>query len=184
MRRGVLYNTAVRLKATKIALGHHADDIVETTFLNMFYGARLKAMPAKLVSDDKRNVVIRPMAYVRETLIKQYAELKAFPIIPCNLCGSQENLQRQAVKAMLSDWDDKFPGRVNNILHSLSRVTTSHMLDRKLYDFVNLSPETVNPGDELDTAFDYAETDNLDKPNSVSVEIFEGGLSKKNSSTV
>ena len=183
LRRGVLYNTAVELKATKIALGHHADDIVETTFLNMFYGARLKAMPAKLVSDDKRNVVIRPMAYVRESLIKQYAELKDFPIIPCNLCGSQENLQRQAVKAMLKDWDAQFPGRVNNILHSLSRVTKSHLLDRDLYDFENLTPMNIKPDDELDTAFDQNANAIPDQPNTVSVEIFDGGLHKKNSST-
>ena len=135
LRRGVLYNTAERIGASKIALGHHADDIVETAFLNMFYNSRLKAMPAKLKSDDGRNFVIRPLAYVREALIKQYAELKAFPIIPCNLCGSQPNLQRQAIKAMLAEWDRSQPGRVDNILRSLCQVTPSHLLDRELFDF-------------------------------------------------
>ncbi len=139
LRRGVLYNTAVELGATKIALGHHADDIVETAFLNMFFNARLKAMPAKLQSDDGRNVVIRPLAYVRENLIKRYAELRRFPIIPCDLCGSQPNLQRQAVKAMLQDWDASHPGRVENILRSLCRVTPSHLLDPELFDFQRLN---------------------------------------------
>ena len=135
LRRGVLYNTAERIGASKIALGHHADDIVETAFLNMFYNSRLKAMPAKLKSDDGRNTVIRPLAYVREAPIKRYAELKAFPIIPCNLCGSQPNLQRQAVKAMLVEWDRSQPGRVDNILRSLCQVNPSHLLDRDLFDF-------------------------------------------------
>jgi tRNA 2-thiocytidine biosynthesis protein TtcA len=157
LRRGILYNTAVELGATKIALGHHADDIVETMFLNMFYGARLKSMPPKLVSDDKRNIVIRPLAYVRERQIKAYAGLKEFPIIPCNLCGSQENLQRQSIKKMLQDWDEKSPGRVNNILKSLGRVTRSHLLDSDLYDFKGLSQTTMIPDDELDTAFDPPE---------------------------
>ena len=138
LRRGVLYNTAADIGATKIALGHHADDIVETAFLNMFYNSRLKTMPAKLKSDDGRNLVIRPLAYVRESLIKQYATLRKFPIIPCNLCGSQPNLQRQAIKAMLQQWDRSHPGRVDNILKSLCQVTPSHLLDRELFDFENL----------------------------------------------
>ncbi len=138
LRRGVLYNTAAEIGASKIALGHHADDIVETAFLNMFHNSRLKAMPAKLRSDDGRNVVIRPLAYVRESLIKQYAALREFPIIPCNLCGSQPNLQRQAIKAMLQQWDRSHPGRVDNILKSLCRVTPSHLLDRDLFDFSDL----------------------------------------------
>lgn len=138
LRRGVLYNTAEQIGATKIALGHHADDIVETTFLNMFYNSRLKTMPAKLRSDDRRNVVIRPLAYVRESLIKQYAALREFPIIPCNLCGSQPRLQRQAIKAMLQQWDKAYPGRIDNILKSLCQVTPSHLLDRNLFDFDNL----------------------------------------------
>jgi len=138
LRRGVLYNTAEEIGASKIALGHHADDIVETAFLNMFYNSRLKAMPPKLKSDDQRNVVIRPLAYVRESLIKQYAALREFPIIPCNLCGSQPRLQRQAIKAMLQQWDKTHPGRVDNILKSLCQVTPSHLLDRKLFDFENI----------------------------------------------
>lgn len=135
LRRGVLYNVAVEIGADKIALGHHADDIVETAFLNMFYNSRLKAMPARLRSDDGRNVVIRPLAYVRERLVKQYAGLREFPIIPCDLCGSQPNLKRQSIKAMLQQWDRGHPGRVDNILKSLCRVTPSHLLDRDLFDF-------------------------------------------------
>ena len=138
LRRGVLYNAASDLGANKIALGHHADDIVETLFLNLFFNSRLKAMPAKLRSDDGRNVVIRPLAYVRETLIKQLAALREFPIIPCNLCGSQPNSQRQKVKAMLAQWDQLYPGRVENVLGSLGRVTPSHLLDRDLFDFRQL----------------------------------------------
>ncbi len=138
LRRGILYNAATELGASKIALGHHADDIVETLFLNMFYNSRLKSMPAKLKSDDGRNIVIRPLAYVRETLIKQYAVLREFPIIPCNLCGSQPKLQRQAIKMMLKQWDDVHPGRVENILRSLCKVTPSHLLDHNLYDFGKL----------------------------------------------
>ncbi len=141
LRRGVLYNTAVELGATKIALGHHADDIVETLFLNLFFNSSLKTMPAKLKSDDGRNVVIRPLAYVRESLIKQYAALRDFPIIPCNLCGSQPNSQRQKVKAMLTQWDQLYPGRVENVLGSLGRVTPSHLLDRELFDFTNLGAD-------------------------------------------
>jgi tRNA 2-thiocytidine biosynthesis protein TtcA len=138
LRRGVLYNAAAELGASKIALGHHADDIVETLFLNMFYNSRLKTMPAKLKSDDQRNIVIRPLAYVRETLIKQYATLREFPIIPCNLCGSQPKLQRQAVKSMLQQWDLSHPGRVESILRSLCKVTPSHLLDTELFDFKTL----------------------------------------------
>jgi len=144
LRRGVLYKTANKIGASKIALGHHADDIVETAFLNMFYNGRLKSMPAKLVSDDKKNVVIRPLAYVREQQIKEYAELRQFPIIPCDLCGSQENLQRQSVKAMLAEWDKSHPGRVQNIFNALGRVTSSHLLDRKLFDFENLAVDDEN----------------------------------------
>ena len=138
LRRGVLYNTAAELGASKIALGHHADDIVETLLLNMFYNSRLKTMPAKLVSDDQRNIVIRPLAYVREALIKQYATQREFPIIPCNLCGSQPNTKRQMVKKMLREWDASQPGRVENILRSLAAVTPSHLLDTNLFDFATL----------------------------------------------
>ena len=154
LRRGVLYKTAGKIGASKIALGHHADDMVETAFLNMFYNGQLKSMPAKLVSDDKRNVVIRPLAYVRERLIKEYAELREFPIIPCNLCGSQKNLQRQSVKALLQDWDQQYPGRVQNIFNALSRVTPSHLLDRRLFDFENLTVSEADMLEELDIAFD------------------------------
>ncbi|MDC9595414.1 tRNA 2-thiocytidine(32) synthetase TtcA [Xenorhabdus anantnagensis] len=138
LRRGTLYSFAEKIGATKIALGHHLDDIVETLFLNMFHGARMKAMPPKLRSDDGRNVVIRPLAYCRETDLIQYAEHKQFPIIPCNLCGSQENLQRQAIKAMLVDWDKKTPGRVESIFKSIQNVSPSQLADKTLFDFVNL----------------------------------------------
>ncbi len=154
LRRGILYNTAEQLGASKIALGHHADDMVETLFLNMFYNGRLKSMPAKLISDDQRNIVIRPLAYVRETAIKAYAELRAFPIIPCNLCGSQPNLQRQTIKAMLKEWDLKNPGRVQNIFNSLTRVTASHLLDKDLFDFAGLTLEDSSQLREFDTAID------------------------------
>ncbi|MEZ9601525.1 tRNA 2-thiocytidine(32) synthetase TtcA, partial [Vibrio sp. 10N.286.46.A8] len=138
LRRGTLYSFAEKIGATKIALGHHLDDIVETMFLNMFHGARLKAMPPKLRSDDGRNVVIRPLTYCRETDLIQYAEHLDFPIIPCNLCGSQENLQRQNIKAMLIDWDKKTPGRVEKIFKSIQNVSPSQLADRELFDFVNL----------------------------------------------
>jgi tRNA 2-thiocytidine biosynthesis protein TtcA len=163
LRRGVLYKTAQKIGASKIALGHHADDIVETAFLNMFYNGRLKAMPAKLVSDDKNNIVIRPLAYARERLIKEYAELRAFPIIPCNLCGSQENLQRKSVKALFVEWDQHHPGRVQNIFNALCRVTPSHLLDRSLFDFENLTVSDVintntNGLQELEVEFDVEVT--------------------------
>ena len=157
LRRGILYNTAAQLGASKIALGHHADDIVETLFLNMFYNGRLKSMPPKLISDDRRNIVIRPMAYVREESIKNYARLREFPIIPCNLCGSQPNLQRQMVKAMLQQWDLSNPGRVQNIFNSLTRVTASHLLDRELFDFAGLSMTDSNHLQDFDTAIDAAQ---------------------------
>ncbi len=154
LRRGILYNTAEKLGATKIALGHHADDMVETLFLNMFFNGRLKSMPPKLVSDDRRNMVIRPMAYVRETIIKAYAELRQFPIIPCNLCGSQPNLQRRAVKAMLTEWDVSHPGRVQNIFNAMTRVTASHLLDNRLFDFCELNLNDCAELEELDVAID------------------------------
>jgi len=154
LRRGVLYKTAQKIGASKIALGHHADDIVETAFLNMFYNGRLKSMPAKLVSDDKNNIVIRPLAYAREQLIKEYAEIRAFPIIPCNLCGSQQNLQRQSVKALFRQWDQHHPGRVQNIFNALGRVTPSHLLDRGLFDFENLTTGDSDNIEDLDILFD------------------------------
>ena len=145
LRRGVLYRAAAELGANKIALGHHADDIVETLFLNLFFNSSLKAMPPRLRSDDGRNVVIRPLAYLREKQIKQYAALRDFPIIPCNLCGSQPNSQRQKVKAMLAQWDQLYPGRVENVLGALGRVTPSHLMDRELFDFSELKRDGNTP---------------------------------------
>jgi tRNA 2-thiocytidine biosynthesis protein TtcA len=138
LRRGVLYRVAAELGATKIALGHHRDDILATFFLNLFHGGQLKAMPPKLRSDDGRHVVIRPLAYVREDDLAAYAAEKAFPIIPCNLCGSQEHLERRQVRAMLREWERRHPGRVESILRALSEVRPSHLMDRKLFDFEGL----------------------------------------------
>lgn len=154
LRRGILYRTANEFGATKIALGHHMDDMVETLFLNMFHGARLKSMPPKLISDDKKNIVIRPMAYCREADLAQFAALQAYPIIPCNLCGSQENLQRKVIKKMLQDWDVQHPGRVANVFKSMTRVTSSHLLDSDLFDFENLSIEEADHIKEFDIGFD------------------------------
>jgi tRNA 2-thiocytidine biosynthesis protein TtcA len=153
LRRGVLYRVAGELGATKIALGHHRDDIVGTFFLNLFYGGRIKAMPPKLVSDDGRHVVIRPLAYVPEDDLERYAALRRFPIIPCNLCGSQENLKRKQVKEMLAEWERRFPGRTQNAFNALGRVTPSHLLDRSLFDFPGLRATGIpDPGGDL--AFD------------------------------
>ena len=135
LRRGALYRVAGEIGATKIALGHHRDDILATFFLNLFFGAKLKTMPPKLVSDDGKHVVIRPLAYVRERDLARYAEAMAFPIIPCNLCGAQENLQRKQVSAMLRDWEKQHPGRVETIFNALGNVVTTHLLDRTLRDF-------------------------------------------------
>lgn len=153
LRRGVLYRVARELGASKIALGHHRDDILETLFLNMFYGGKLKAMPPKLVSDNGEHMIIRPLAYVREKDLIRFAEAEAFPIIPCNLCGSQENLQRQAVKAMLNDWDKRFPGRIESLFSALQNVVPSHLADTDLFDFAGLQRGQV-PQDGGDTAFD------------------------------
>src|SRR5438067_13321469 len=135
LRRGALYRAATEAGATKIALGHHRDDILATFFLNLFHGGQLKAMPPKLRSDDGKHVVIRPLAYVAEDDLTAYAEQKAFPIIPCTLCGSQDNLQRKMVGEMLAEWEKRHPGRVESIVRALSEVRPSHLLDRKLYDF-------------------------------------------------
>jgi tRNA 2-thiocytidine biosynthesis protein TtcA len=140
LRRGVLYRVATELGATKIALGHHRDDILETFFLNLFHGGKLKAMPPKLRSDDGRHVVIRPLAYVEESDLEAYAELRQFPIIPCDLCGSQEQLQRKQVKAMLREWERQHPGRVESMFNALGNVAPSHLLDRALFDFEHLEP--------------------------------------------
>jgi tRNA 2-thiocytidine biosynthesis protein TtcA len=139
LRRGILYRVASELGATKVALGHHRDDIVETLFLNMFYGGRMKAMPPKLQSDDSRHVVIRPLAYCSERDIARYARARQFPIIPCKLCGSQDNMKRREVKAMLADWEKRDPGRTDRLFRSLQNVTASHLADRDLYDFANLT---------------------------------------------
>ncbi|MFC6672558.1 tRNA 2-thiocytidine(32) synthetase TtcA [Marinobacterium aestuariivivens] len=138
LRRGTLYGFADEIGANKIALGHHRDDILETFFLNMFYGGKLKSMPPKLVSDDGKNMVIRPLAYSREKDIAAYAGLKGFPIIPCNLCGSQENLQRQVIKEMLQGWDRSHPGRIETMFRSLQNVVPSHLADTGLFDFAGL----------------------------------------------
>lgn len=138
LRRGTLYGFADEIGATKIALGHHRDDIIETLFLNMFYGGKIKAMPPKLLSDDKRNIVIRPLSYCSEDDIIRFAEIKGFPIIPCNLCGSQENLQRQAVKDMLRQWEKQFPGRSETIFSAVKNIIPSQMADLNLFDFVGL----------------------------------------------
>jgi tRNA 2-thiocytidine biosynthesis protein TtcA len=134
----VLYRVAGELGATKIALGHHRDDILQTFFLNLFHGGKLKAMPPKLVSDDGKHVVIRPLAYVEEPDLEAYAELRQFPIIPCDLCGSQDQLQRQQVKAMLREWERQQPGRLESIFGALTNVAPSHLLDRSLFDFTKI----------------------------------------------
>ncbi|MBL4783119.1 MAG: tRNA 2-thiocytidine(32) synthetase TtcA [Porticoccaceae bacterium] len=138
LRRGSLYGFAQEIGATKIALGHHRDDIIETLFLNMFFGGKLKAMPPKLLSDDKKNIVIRPLAYCREDDLALLAEYKKFPIIPCNLCGSQENLQRQVIKDMLQTWEKEYPGRTETIFSAIKNVAPSQLADTKLFDFTGL----------------------------------------------
>lgn len=143
-RRGILYQFANAHGYNKIALGHHRDDLVETLFLNMFYGGKLKTMPPKLLSDDKKNIVIRPLAYCREKDIERYAALKAFPIIPCNLCGSQENLQRPVIKSMLQAWDRQFPGRIENIFRSMQNLVPSHLLDDEIFDFSGLQSRSCS----------------------------------------
>ncbi|WP_165905110.1 tRNA 2-thiocytidine(32) synthetase TtcA [Parashewanella curva] len=165
LRRGTLYGFAQHIGATKIALGHHRDDIIETLFLNMFYGGKMKAMPPKLLSDDRANVVIRPLAYCREKDIAEYAELKNFPIIPCNLCGSQENLKRQAVKDMLKQWDKQHPGRIETIYTAMQNTAPSQGVDREQFDFVSLKrdPNAKNTGSvsEADLpAFDFTDVSN------------------------
>ena len=153
LRRGILYRVAGELGATKIALGHHRDDILQTLLLNLFYGGKLKGMPPKLQSDDGKNVVIRPLAYVKETDLEKYAELRAFPIIPCNLCGSQPNLKRAEMKALIREWDKRFPGRVENMFNALTNVVPSHLMDPRLFPFAGL--RATGKADPLgDIAFD------------------------------
>jgi len=151
LRRGILYRVASELGATKIALGHHRDDILETLFLNMFYNGKMKSMPPKLKSDDGRHVVIRPLAYVKEADLARFADERKFPIIPCDLCGSQETLKRRELKALLREWEKRFPGRVESIFTSLSSVAPSHLMDRTLFDFGQLE---ANPAADGDIAFD------------------------------
>ncbi|UOD32498.1 tRNA 2-thiocytidine(32) synthetase TtcA [Massilia violaceinigra] len=143
LRRGILYRVADELGCNKIALGHHRDDILETFFLNMFFGGKLKGMPAKLVSDDGKHMVIRPMAYVKEADSERYAEVKQFPIIPCDLCGSQENLQRKQIKNLMREWEKKYPGRVESIFSSLSTVVPSHLMDQDLFGFKDIKADGV-----------------------------------------
>lgn len=152
LRRGILYRVADELGATKIALGHHRDDILETFLLNLFYGGKLKAMPPKLVSDDKKHVVIRPLAYVIERDIERYAVIQNYPIIPCNLCGSQDNLQRQAMKNMINEWDKTKKGWVESMFSAMGNIVPSHLMDGKLFDFRSLTVETEVA--EGDIAFD------------------------------
>lgn len=161
LRRGTLYAFAEKIGATKIALGHHMDDIVETMFLNMFYGSKMKAMPPKLRSDDKRNVVIRPLTYCREKDLIKFAELREYPIIPCNLCGSQENLQRQNIKAMLMQWDQQTPGRVENIFKSIQNVSPSQLADTELFDFANLPIDRTAPKAEYEYTDEVISSSNI-----------------------
>ncbi len=153
LRRGILYKTASRLGATKIALGHHRDDMLETLFLNLFYSGHLKSMPPKLVSDDGKQMVIRPLAYCSEQDIQTYSTQREFPIIPCNLCGSQENLQRKVIKGMLQDWSQRFPGRIESMAKALQNVVPSHLADPTLFDFTGLKTQST-PYDNGDIGFD------------------------------
>lgn len=156
LRRGILYRTATELGATKVALGHHRDDMLETLFLNMFHGGKIKSMPPKLVSDDGKHVVIRPLAYCNEKDIEKYAQAVEFPIIPCNLCGSQENLQRQNIKMMLQDWHRRYPGRIESMFRAMQNVTPSHLVDSKLHDFKSIKATGV-ASEDGDIAFDKPE---------------------------
>lgn len=157
LRRGILYRVADELGATKIALGHHRDDIVVTLLMNMFFGGRMKGMPPKLVSDDGKNVVIRPLAYVAETDLERWSAHRQFPIIPCSLCGSQDNLQRVQIKQMLRDWDKRFPGRVENLFNAMGNIAPSHMMDRDLFGFAELKATGVADA-AGDRAFDDDES--------------------------
>jgi tRNA 2-thiocytidine biosynthesis protein TtcA len=153
LRRGILYRVADELGATKIALGHHRDDMLQTFFLNMFFGGKLKGMPPKLVSDDGRHIVIRPLAYAAEKDLIRWAEHRQFPIIPCTLCGSQDNLQRQQMSAMLKEWEKKHPGRIENMFSALQNIVPSHLMDAKQYDFKGLKVTGV-ASEDGDKAFD------------------------------
>ena len=172
LRRGILYRVASELGATKIALGHHRDDILGTFFLNLFYGGRMKAMPPKLQSDDGKHIVIRPLAYVMEKDLVAYAQLKQFPIIPCNLCGSQENLKRKEVTRMIADWDKRFPGRSWSVFGALSRVVPSHLMDRELFNFMGLQVDG-EPDAGGDIAFD---TEDFNSPPDLMQDAAEEAL--------
>lgn len=163
LRRGTLYSFAEEIGATKIALGHHMDDIVETLFLNMFFGAKLKAMPPKLRADDQRNTVIRPLSYCREADLITFANDRNYPIIPCNLCGSQENLQRQNIKAMLTQWDNTSPGRVENVFKSIKNVSPSQLADTNLFDFINLPIDRSQPKQDYDFSKETVSSTNIDE---------------------
>jgi tRNA 2-thiocytidine biosynthesis protein TtcA len=170
LRRGALYRMATELGATKIALGHHRDDMVQTLMMNMFFGGRLKGMPPKLVSDDGRHVVIRPLAHVAEEDLARWAAHRAFPIIPCTLCGNQENLQRVRIRRMLRDWEREFPGRTDNLFRAMGHVVPSHLADRNLYPFEALQPSGVaDPGG--DRAFDDDDPCGDDRTNGASAAI-------------
>lgn len=153
LRRGSLYGYARQNGITKMALGHHRDDIIETAFLNMFYGSKIKAMPPKLLSDDKTNILIRPLAYSCEADIERYAQWKNFPIIPCNLCGSQQNMQRQVIKEMLQGWEKQQPGRLENIFRSLQNISPSQLADNELFNFKDLELQRLNPSSEQDANY-------------------------------
>ena len=172
LRRGILYRVAGELGATKIALGHHRDDMLQTLLMNMFFGSRMKGMPPKLVSDDGKNIVIRPLAYVAETDLERWAAHRQFPIIPCTLCGSQENLQRVQIKQMLRDWDRRFPGRVDNMFSAMGNIVPSHLMDRNLYPFTTLQTSgVVNP--QGDRAFD--DEDDCGPPATATIELRRDG---------
>lgn len=184
LRRGTLYGFAQQIGANKIALGHHRDDMIETLFLNMFYGGKMKAMPPKLVSDDGQNMVIRPLAYSREKDIAEYAEFKGFPIIPCNLCGSQENLQRAVIKEMLNDWDRRFPGRIETMFKALCNVVPSHLADENLFDFRSLKTGFAHGIEDpsailkLTTSFAQVEADN-ERPSADPVQFIDSRIALK-----
>ncbi|WP_371193075.1 tRNA 2-thiocytidine(32) synthetase TtcA [Glaciecola sp. SC05] len=173
LRRGILYKTSKTLGATKIALGHHRDDMIETLFLNMFYGGKIKSMPPKLLSDNGEHMVIRPLAYCKEVDIERYSQNMAFPIIPCNLCGSQENLQRKNIKMMLQDWQKRFPGRIESMFSAMQNIVPSHMLDHQQFDFKSLDTNTILSG-EGDIAFDKVDVPkyfSVDEPSATIIEL-------------
>lgn len=173
LRRGTLYSFAEEINATKIALGHHKDDIVQTLFLNMFNGARLSAMPPKLLSDDKRNVIIRPLAYCREKDIERFSTIMEYPIIPCNLCGSQENLQRQMIKKMLMDWEKEYPSRIETIFNSIQSVSPSQLADTNLFDFESLKIDRSGERKEYEYDLDQNISSSRETPLEDAVQILE-----------